>query len=163
MDGAAAPGLGFGLCAGGDLVTELLRSRLVGLRQKGFTPAAGRQRAADPAVSEGERKRFAAVTLALHSRRSGAATGRMWARRCIYMRGGRHSLHAAHTHVHTRRCHLAQCVEESARVASQRSKPILLEYRRGLEREKHASRGFGSVLYKKRQKKSREAVSQFSI
>lgn len=58
---------GFGLCAGGDLVTELLRPRLVGLRQKGFTPAAGRQSAADPQSAK-EREKDSPLSLWLFTR-----------------------------------------------------------------------------------------------
>lgn len=157
MDGAAAPGFGFGLCAGGDLVTELLRSRLVGLRQKGFTPAAGRQRAADPQSAK-EREKDSPLSLwlfthaAVEQRLTGCGSAAVFTCEDVTRSTPR-----------TRRCHFAQCFEENARIASQRSKQILLEYRRGLEREKQTSRGFSSVLYKKRQKKSREAVLQFSF
>lgn len=59
MDGISVAG--FVVCAGGDLVTELVRSRLVGLWQKGFTPAATRQSSADPQSARREKDSLRSV------------------------------------------------------------------------------------------------------
>lgn len=157
MDGAAATSFGFGVCAGSDLVTELPRSRLVGLRQKGFTPAAGRQERGWSAVGEG-RKGFAPVTLALHSCRSWAPRNRMlvgW----VYLHVRRTSVApcCTHAHTYTHSCHPARWFWGERRASSFDILNVLLKYRRGFERERERSKhAEGLVLHFEEKAKEKE-------